>query len=270
LQQTSNGGGEAFLAKLALPNDNPVVRIAGPQSGSIHAIDTNVSLTGNYLDNCGGTHTAQWTFRSNTQSITWAGDVTETTGMVSAAYTFAVAGVYLVTLTVNNDCGGIGTANSVDGLTAMVAVYDPNGGFVTGGGWINSPVGAYIPDMALSGKPNFGFVSKYQPGAIVPTGNTEFQFKTRKLNFSSTSYEWMVVAGAKAQYRIFGTINGSGNYRFMLTAIDGQQPGGGGQDKFRIKIWSDGGGLMYDNQMNDPDSADPTTVLGGGSIVIHK
>jgi hypothetical protein len=56
----------------------------------------------------------------------------------------------------------------------------------------------------------------------------------------------------------------------MLTAIDGQQPGGGGQDKFRIRIWSDGNGLVYDNQIGASDSDDPTTVLGGGSIVIHK
>lgn len=35
-----------------------------------------------------------------------------------------------------------------------------------------------------------------------------------------------------------GTINGSGNYRFMLTAIDGQVNGGGSIDKFRNKIWN--------------------------------
>src|SRR5690349_23233267 len=110
----------------------------------------------------------------------------------------------------------------------------------------------------LTGKANFGFVSRYKNGASVPTGNTEFQFKAGNLNFSSTSYEWMVIAGGKkAQYKGFGTINGGGNYRFMLTAIDGDQPGGGGVDKFRIRIWSDGGGLVYDNQLNAPDSDDP-------------
>ena len=57
------------------------------------------------------------------------------------------------------------------------------------------------------------------------------------MNFHSTSYEWLVVAGARAQYKGEGTINGSGNYGFMLTAIDGQINGGGGVDKFRIKIW---------------------------------
>jgi len=152
----------------------------------------------------------------------------------------------------------------------MVVIYDPNAGFVTGGGWINSPAGAFTPMPMLTGKATFGFVAKYQNGATVPTGNTEFQFKAGALNFSSTSYEWLVISGGrKAQYKGFGTINGGGNYRFMLTAIDGNQPGGGGQDKFRMRIWSDANGLIYDNQLNAPDSDDPTTVLGGGSIVIH-
>ena len=119
----------------------------------------------------------------------------------------------------------------------LLAVYDPDGGFVTGGGWINSPLGAYTPDPSLTGKANFGFVSKYKKGATIPTGVTEFQFKVANLNFYSNTYEWLVVAGARAQYKGTGTINGGGNYGFMLTAIDGAISGGGGIDKFRIKIW---------------------------------
>jgi hypothetical protein len=121
----------------------------------------------------------------------------------------------------------------------------------------------------LTGKANFGFVSKYQKGATIPSGNTEFQFKAGNLNFKSSSYEWLVIAGARAQFKGEGTINGAGNYGFMLTAIDGQISGGGGSDKFRIKIW-DGETIVYDNQIGDLDDADPLTLLGGGSIVIHK
>jgi hypothetical protein len=80
-----------------------------------------------------------------------------------------------------------------------VAIYDANNGFVTGGGWINSPAGAYVANPALTGKANFGFVSKYQKGATVPTGNTEFDFKAGNLNFHSTSYEWLTIAGARAR-----------------------------------------------------------------------
>lgn len=116
-------------------------------------------------------------------------------------------------------------------------------------------------------------MSKYKKGANVPTGETEFQFKAGNLNFHSSVYEWLVVAGARAQFKGSGSINGAGDYGFMLTAIDGQVSGGGGNDKFRIKIWDkNSGGVVYDNQVsgNAGDDADPTTIIGGGSIIIHK
>jgi hypothetical protein len=47
--------------------------------------------------------------------------------------------------------------------------------------------------------------------------------------------------------------------------------GGGGIDRFRIKIIDNATNqVVYDNQMGAADNADPTTALGGGSIVIHK
>jgi hypothetical protein len=162
--------------------------------------------------------------------------------------------------------GGSGQA-----IFQYVVVYDPSAGFVTGGGWINSPAGAYTPDPSLTGRATFGFVSKYQHGATVPTGNTQFTFHVASMNFNSTSYDWLVIAGARAQYKGTGTINGSGNYGFMLTAIDGQINGGGEVDKFRIKIWDKTTGqIIYDNQMGAGDDASPTTEIAGGSIVIHS
>jgi hypothetical protein len=154
-----------------------------------------------------------------------------------------------------------------------VVVYDPNGSFVTGGGTINSPPGAYPPDPSLVGMANFGFVSKYQKGATVPTGHTEFQFHTAGLDFKSTQYDWLVIAGARAQFKGTGTIKGmDGNYRFFLTAIDGQVNGGGGSDKFRIRIWDESAGEIpiYDNQLDAPDDSEPTTIIQNGSIVIHS
>jgi len=151
-----------------------------------------------------------------------------------------------------------------------VVVYDPSEGFVTGGGWIDSPAGAYIEDETLSGKASFGFVSKYKKGQSIPTGNTEFQFKAGDLNFHSDSYDWLVIAGVKAKYKGTGTINDSGIYGFMLTAIDGQIKDGDGVDKFRIKIWEKlSGDIVYDNKMGASDTGDDATEIGGGQIVIH-
>jgi len=229
-------------------------------------IGSTVAVSASFTDpGAGGTntHSAMW----NWDGTTSAGTVNENTGIVTGSHTYSAVGVYDIALTVTDSNSVSGT-----GQPASVVVYDPSGSFVTGGGWINSPVGAYRVDTSLIGKATFGFVSKYKKGATVPTGETEFQFKIANLNFHSDSYQWLVVAGIKAQYKGVGTINGAGNCGFILTAIDGQIKGGGGTDKFRIKIWdkNNNDNIIYDNQINVPDDADPTTVIGGGSIIIHK
>jgi hypothetical protein len=158
----------------------------------------------------------------------------------------------------------------------FLPVYDPNGGFVTGGGWIDSPAGASKLYPAATGKANFGFNAKYKTGKNNTNevdGNTNFQFKAGDLHFSSSVHHSMslVISGAKATYTGEGTINGSGSYEFRLIAIDGDLLGNS-TDKFRIKIWTKGNpsDVIYDNQRGVSESSDDATVLGGGSIVIHK
>ena len=95
----------------------------------------------------------------------------------------------------------------------------------------------------------------------MPTGQTEFQFKTAGQNFHSFSYEWLIVTGSDfARYKGSGTINGEGDYKFMLWAGDSEP------DTFRIKIWEeDEEGVetvIYDNGFDQP--------IGGGSIVVHS
>jgi hypothetical protein len=136
----------------------------------------------------------------------------------------------------------------------------------------------YEADALLTGKANFGFVCKYTNDADVPDGHTEFQFKEGALNFSSHSYGWLDVAASKAKCQGIGTINGVGDYHFLLTAIDGDiDPADPfSSDRFRIRIWEETGGgefVVYDNGLGLDDEADPesaTTELGGGSIVVHK
>jgi hypothetical protein len=227
-----------------------------------------VSFSASFQDNPKDIHNAQW----QCGSVSIPGLVNEATRRITGSQTFTTPGVYLITLTVSDTCGPAPSISIVDGVTCMVVIYDPNGGFVTGGGWIQSPPGAYVPDPDLLGKATFGFVSKYAKGATFPTGQTEFQFQVANLNFHSSSYEWLIVSGARAQFKGSGTINGTGNYGFMLNAIDGQLTGGGGFDRFRIKIWDKAtGAIIYDNQPNTDDSAplNNQTIIGGGSIAIQ-
>lgn len=128
-------------------------------------------------------------------------------------------------------------------------------------------------DPTLAGKATFGFNSRYQKGKTVPAGETQFQFQAGDFKFHSTAYEWLVVSGAKAQYKGVGQVNGAGNYGFLLTATDGQLTGGGGVDKFRIKIWDrPTGTVVYDNVLGASDAMDAANpqALGGGSIVVQK
>jgi alpha-tubulin suppressor-like RCC1 family protein len=186
---------------------------------------------------------------------------------------FAEAGVHMVQVR------GWDAQRNVPGAaeTLFLPVYDPSAGFVTGGGWIHSPAGAFHPDLAefagVTGKATFGFVARYQKGATVPTGNTEFQFKAGDLNFKSTSYQWLVVAGARAQYKGVGMINGIEGVGFMLTAIDGNLLGGSPPDRFRIKLWEAATDtVVYDNQPGADDAAGLAadgTLVQGGNVVIH-
>ena len=225
-------------------------------------IGTEISASASFTDpGTADTHTAQWDWGDGTVTQ-GAGS-----GSVTGSYIYNDPGIYTITLTVTDDDGG-----SDSKTFEFIVVYDPSGGFVTGGGWIDSPAGAYTADTSLTGKAKFGFVSKYKKGADIPTGVTEFQFKVADLNFHSVSYEWLVVSGAKANFKGVGTINGAGNFGFMLSAIDEKLTSSTDVDLFRIKIVDkDTDTLVYDNKVSETDeNADPTTAISGGSIVIHK
>jgi hypothetical protein len=110
-------------------------------------------------------------------------------------------------------------------------------------------------------------------GATVPTGDTEFQFQVANFDFHGNSYQWMVVSGAMAQYKGSGTINGTGSYNFLLTALDGSLAGNNTPDGFRIKITDPtAGNVIYDNLLSTDDSvqAKNTEALGSGSIIVHS
>jgi PKD repeat protein len=232
-------------------------------------VDTEISASAEFTDpGVLDTHTAVWDWGDGSDPTVI--EITDGSRSVSGSHTYTTPGVYTVELTVTDKDSG-----SDQSAFQFVVVYDPDGGFVTGGGWINSPAGACKLTeacMDATGKANFGFVSKYKKGADTPTGETEFQFKAGNLNFHSNSYEWLVVAGHKAKYKGMGTINGAGNYGFMLSAIDAELTPSTDVDLFRIKIWDkeDDDTIVYDNQMGDADDADPATAIGGGSIVIHE
>ncbi|MHA2312873.1 MAG: PKD domain-containing protein [Candidatus Thorarchaeota archaeon] len=237
----------------------PVIEtITGPLDPVSVGID--FEMFGEFTDpDIDDTHTAIWDWGDGTTS---AGTVDQTARTVAGSHVYETPGVYTVKLTVVDSFGESDTKT----WSQYCVIYDPSAGFVTGGGWIDSPPGAYVPDPSLSGKANFGFVSKYRKGSTEPTGNTEFQFKAGDLNFHSDAYEWMVIAGAKAMFKGTGTINGEGSYKFLLTAIDGDLSDDGTLDTFRIKIWTEDEETGAEIIRYDSGEIE----ISGGSIKIHS
>lgn len=267
LTATNSFGSASADGTLAVANVAPTLTITAPAPWQVSGINTLIPFTASITDP-GANDTLTCTFDwDNADPDTVVAAVA---GVCSTSKAFAAAGVFTVNVTGNDDDGG------ADSESVIVVVVDPDAGFVSGGGTIDSPAGAYPASPALTGKANFGFVSKYQKDATAlspPNAQVEFQFHAGKVNFHSAGTNWLVVTtDAKAMYRGTGTINGLGNYAFFIVAYDGKGPGT--VDRFRIKIWdlNAGDAVVYDNRMGLPediDTADPQAIATG-SIVIHK
>jgi len=166
---------------------------------------------------------------------------------------------------------GIDAAGNVSTPECIVlAVYDPAAGFVTGGGWIDSPAGAYPAEPDAAGKASFGFVSRYRDGASTPDGQTQLRLRQAGLTFHSEAYDTLVVLGAEARYGGSGRVDGDSGYSFLVAVVDGDLAGDG-IDRFRLVIRHTASGtVVYDSQPGDADTAPATTPLGGGNVTIHQ
>jgi hypothetical protein len=262
----SDGEESTATFQLTVNNIAPSVGAISAPVAPVALTQATISASAPFTDpGTADTHTATWSWGDGSQSAATISPTADGGFLATGSHTFAAPGVYTLKLTVTDDDGG-----SSEAFFRYVVVYDPSAGFVTGGGWFNSPAGALVADPTKTGKATFGFVSRYQKGAKVPSGNTEFQFQAADLNFHSSDYEWLVVSGPQAQFKGTGTINGQGNYGFLVTAVDGAINGGGGVDKFRIKIWDKAtDAVVYDNQPGAEESSSAATAIAQGNIVIQ-
>ena len=260
-----DGGERPYQATVAVTNVAPTLSLTSPALGATYALNTTVGLSAAFTDT-GVQDTHSCTVDWGDATGLSAGTVAESAGAgtCTASHVYPAVGVYTVTVTVTDDDGAPATTS------VTVVVYPPNG-FVNGNGTIDSPAGALTADPAAAGRALFAFVSKYQNGATKPQGQTMFMFKAGDFKFQSDSYDWLVVSGARAQYKGSGSVNGVSGYSFLITAVDGDVTGGGGFDKFRLKVWQ-GASLVYDNLTGADDSlqAANAQALTAGKITIKK
>ncbi len=213
-------------------------------------------------------------------TVKWDDETTETfpdvsSGVLNATHVYQESGIYTITVEATDAFGNTSAPEE-----KTVVVYNPAGGFITGGGWFISIPDAVkgFPEESGSGikkskqaknfhqvshseqKAHFSFAVKYQKGKTIPAGNVQFHLEECDFKFSGTTIDWMIISGrTHARIQGSGTLNGSGNYGFLITATDGLKSSG---DEIRIKIWDkdDNNAVLYDNLTE-------TNITG--SIVIH-
>lgn len=190
-----------------------------------------------------------WDWGDGTSSVALIGP-----GLASGSHVFGAPGLYRITLTVTDLDGEEATA-----ISEQVVVFDPEAGFVTGGGWANSPPGAYLANPALNDRVRFNFVANYQKGSVTPRGGLEFDLTGTDLSFKATSLAWLAFGTDRASFSGEGTISENGRYGFQVTAVIDPSHN---RDTLQMEIWD------VATQQVVYQSASPLP-LDGGSINLH-
>ncbi len=135
-----------------------------------------------------------------------------------------------------------------DASGETLAVYDPQGPHITGGGW-------FIPE-GKEDKVNFNLNLKYKKDGTLK-GNLKVTDHNTGINYKAGDFNYMVVVGSKAYLSGNLTIDEEGSYPFEALIEDNGSPGSD-SDRFSIDILASGEHIVFDE------------LIDGGNTVIHK
>jgi hypothetical protein len=243
------------------------VTITAPADGAVITVGpggATVNVTADFTDpDPSDTHSC---------SIDWQlaltmGTVAESGGAGSCAgsFTFATAGSYTIAVSIIDNLGGTGS-DAID-ITVSPAGSSPPAGQLHGEGGIGAVPGTYPSHPRVAGRIDFAFSVRQREGNRVKS-SVRVHLKGVHRMLESDHVSSVSVSGAAAELRGIGRIDGRGRFPFLISAVDGDLPGGDGIDRFRIVIWADGR-ILVDTEPRAPDPGTAaTTPLSRGRIVL--
>jgi hypothetical protein len=216
-----------------------------------------------------------------TVTFDWGDGITETytttDGIITidGVHQYQVEGFYFIILTIDDG------DSTTEGTTEVIVVYNPGDSFLTGGGFINVHPGMCDRSISQrcaikSGTANSGFSAQYPDPNSDPVGTTQLTFSEGGMDFYADSYDWLIIVGGLARYGGTGTINGSGQYSFVVTAFDAEVDTfySVESDRFGIKIVDMATNtVVFDTALSPEASSDlfgTVPTVGGATIKIHK
>jgi len=198
---------------------------------------------------------------------TWDAGQGLTLGSHTASHTYTANGGYVVKVDVTDKDGG-----TVFTEHHFITVYDATQGHITAGGWYND----------VDGTAEFGFASVYPLGQTSSTMMGDFHHTALGIDFHmNLDVTWVVLANAESRFTGSGYMETDPlqPLNFMVSMIDADQPNAKSTlDAIRFRIWRDNGDGtttdVYDSQVGDGDTVDPTELLdgtnGAGGVSISR
>lgn len=244
-------------------NAPPELTVAGPLEWAVLRAGQTEALSAGFVDpGSNDTHTC---------SIDWDDGVTESIPAATScdrSHVYEQAGMYSITTTVTDDDGGS------DSDRRLLIVYDPDAGFVTGGGLVESPAGALAARSDVAGAAHFNLNPAYRPheqGPSAGNGKLSFDLRAAGLDLASTALDWLVVTrDGKAAVKGAATLDGEPGFGFVAYATS--------DHRFRLVVWRLADGdhpaeqIVFDSRRGadfDLDEAEPPPITSG-SIQIHR
>jgi hypothetical protein len=254
-----NAGLSTIVSVLVKIDKTPPVASNPTATPNPVSVSTSITLASTITDNLSGVASAAYNIDGGAFSA-MTGNFGGTTANVTATIpAFAAAGFHTICVRGTDIAGNLGTSSCT-----QVVIFDPNGGFVTGGGTVNVPAGTDLANPTASGQVSFSLDVRYLPKSQnVPSGSFEVQFPAGNIDFQSTTLDYLVMTSEpRARVQGSGTINGTVSCKFQFDAWNGSFVPGK-TDAFGVKIYqcSDG---------HDPRFNLPTAPLSGGQVQTHK
>jgi hypothetical protein len=169
----------------------------------------------------------------------------------------------------------------------IVEVAQPDGNFITGGGYLDMSSSNGSLGASAGSKMNFGFNVKYNKGSkpqpqgrvnvIFRVGATTYQIKSTSIDMLSLGFAqtcqgppsatcWGVSTfTSKANLTNLVTGSGGGGYSLVISLTDKGEPGKA--DSFSVQLRDNSNVLVFSS--NWSGSATSEKVLSGGNLVVH-
>ena len=258
-----NGNSQTATQLVTVTNAAPVISaVVGPTDPV--AVGRSAVLSITYEDDNISQATIDWADGSTPTVLN------EPVLSFEASHTYTSTGTYAVSIVLTDKCGA-----ATSTVYESIVVFDPRSGSVKGGGWFESPAGAYVENPTAVGRASFSFDASYDGFSNIPQGSSSFTFRAADLKFKSSQFELLLIDGETARLTGTGTVNGRAGHDILIAMVDDDTklPRDKSKkqmkaDRIRVRITDPSGAVIYDTQLGQSDDAIASTHINSGSIEI--